>query len=102
MRAQPSQSYMRTRTSQARMTARTSQPDLRTKPSRSRGSRWFMILSLLAMVVVLSLVGRQPHRPLRSGAPATSETTSPAASTTTDEASIGNQSTFDGSAVGNN
>lgn len=93
---------MRAQPYQTRMRAKLVQSQTRVQSSPSRGSRWFMIVSLLAMVVVLSLVGLQPHRSPRGGTPATTETTSSTTSTTTNDAGSGSQSTFDGSAVGNN
>ena len=70
--------------------------------SRSKGSRWFMIVSLLAMVVVLSLVGLGTQKPLRRGTPVTPAARSAASSTPSDGSAISEPPPPDGNSVGNN
>jgi hypothetical protein len=73
-----------------------------TRESRSHVSRWFMIVSLLTMVVMLTFVGLQTRKSLLKGTPATPAATAPAPSATSDGTSTGNQPQPEAGAVGNN
>ena len=70
--------------------------------SRSHVSRWFMIVSLLAMAVTLTLFGLQLRKSGLKGTPATLAATAPAESATPDGSGASHAPPADDGAPRNN